>query len=110
MSEHSGESSRFMCENWISYGNSILRVNGLEGETVAHVYLTDDDKGKRESVIRLIAAAPEMYTLLARAVGIVRRYKRNHLGICEQMIEFPDNEIGSFLERIDGISRKEPKK
>ncbi|MBQ4401949.1 MAG: hypothetical protein II832_07275 [Synergistaceae bacterium] len=39
-------------------------MNSLEGETVAQVYLIADEKPKREYVVRLIAAAPEMYELL----------------------------------------------
>lgn len=100
MSEYSGESSRFGCEDWIGYGNNVLRVNGLEGETVAQVYLIADGKAKREAVVRLIAAAPEMYTLLCRAVGIVERFNQNHAGVC-QKLEFPIREIECLLRQID---------
>ena len=100
MSEYSGESSRFGCENWIGYKDLVLRVNGLEGETVAQVYLITDESTKRKAVVRLIAAAPEMYTLLARAVGIVERFNQSHYGGC-QKLEFPIQEIECLLRQID---------
>lgn len=98
MSEYLGEPNRFSCERWIAHGDEILRVNGLEAETVAKVSLPNDDHEYREAVARLIAAAPEICTFLARVAGIMTRYNQR---LNPDYIEMPLQEIKNLLRVIN---------